>query len=496
LERDAGHIVEEHSEVSAANMLLGGQTLMLGFSNGQVRTYHVADDETMAHPDSMMLVESHFLRSEYDRVVSIAPSERDRTIAILHENGRVEVRHLTSSKLVSDFQSGVDTPRLVCMTPKNDGVMILGEDGQFVLQKLELGYPEFSMASLFGRVHYEGVAEPEYVYQSSSGDDASEMKLSLMPLIFGTLKATVFAMLFAIPIAVLAAVYSSEFVSKRVRRKIKPTVELMASLPSVVLGFVAAFVAAPFFEANLDSFVLGLIILPLAVLIGAHAWQLIPLAYRLRMRTGHQLVLIGCVVVLGLWGSMLIGPGVVHARFAPDAFDSAMLTGDFEDVPDTEIPQWANGHLHEPRTIRRLRRLGMAVDNGIVVEAVSDEIDHELLGQLGFEGGDLIRWLNDEYGRAVPGWEIMFFPISCIAVWVLQAVFLRRRLDLLIADSSGLVGSLVVLGKFAVLLGLSIVGAMALARVVDAFGYDPRDSIFGPFSSRNTLVVAVIMGFA
>ena len=113
-----------------------------------------------------------------------------------------------------------------------------------------------------------------------------------MPLVFGTLKATVFAMLFAIPVGVLAALYSSEFLSKRVRKVIKPSVELMASLPSVVLGFVAAMVVAPFVADALGPFLVGIFVIPIGVLFAAHVWQLVPLAARLRLRTGHHLMLV------------------------------------------------------------------------------------------------------------------------------------------------------------------------------------------------------------
>ena len=67
---------------------------------------------------------------------------------------------------------------------------------------------------------------------------------------------------------------------------------------------------------------------------------------------------------------------------------------------------------------------------------------------------------------------------------------------MMISELSGLMGSVVVLGKFAVLLGLSLAISMVLAWAMESMGFDPRDSVFGPFSPRNTLVVAVIMGFA
>ena len=59
-------------------------------------------------------------------------------------------------------------------------------------------------------MEYEGYDEPAYVWQTTGGDDY-EPKMSLVPLLFGTLKATVYAMLFAVPLALAAAAYVSHF---------------------------------------------------------------------------------------------------------------------------------------------------------------------------------------------------------------------------------------------------------------------------------------------
>ena len=99
--------------------------------------------------------------------------------------------------------------------------------------------PRSAWKTLFGKVWYEGYAEPEYVWQSTGATDDIEPKFSLVPLIFGTIKGTLYAMLFAVPLAVLAALYTSQFVDPSLRAKIKPTVEIMAALPSVVIGFLA-----------------------------------------------------------------------------------------------------------------------------------------------------------------------------------------------------------------------------------------------------------------
>lgn len=483
-------------DITSANMLLGSQSLMIGRSDGVMSVHHVADDVRKQHPDNRMLMEAHRITGEASPIVAMTPSTRDRSVSILFENGVVQLRHMTSEKLIARIQTDLVQPVAATVSPKNDGIMAIGADGNYELHEVEPGYPEFSIKALFGKVHYEGSEAPEYVYQSSSGDDASEIKLSLMPLIFGTLKATVFAMIFAIPIGVLAAIYSSEFVSKRVRRKVKPTVELMASLPSVVLGFVAAMVVAPYMAKHLDAFVIGLVVLPLAILLGAHLWQMVPLSVRLRMRTGQHMLLVAGVALVGVLVSMQIGPAVVKGWFEPDQFDAARMAGAVEPVPDSELPAWAGDAAYNTRTQRRLRNAEMVFIDGQVYRP-RDEGDYAgTLENLGLTDGDLRRWLNDEYGQAMPGWLVVFFPLGCLIAWVAQAFLVRRRIDLWIAQKEAHFAGLVVLIKFLVLTGLGFVLAYIGAYLATAMGFDPRDSIFGSFSPRNTLVVAIIMGFA
>ena len=82
--------------------------------------------------------------------------------------------------------------------------------GRLTAWRILCPHPEVSWQTLFGKVHYEGYDEPDYVWQTTGGDDY-EPKMSLVPLLFGTLKATVYAMLFAVPLSLAAAAYVSHF---------------------------------------------------------------------------------------------------------------------------------------------------------------------------------------------------------------------------------------------------------------------------------------------
>jgi len=487
--------VLEAGEVAVVEMVLGGQTILIGDTLGGVQSWHVALDEQDRFGDGRFLVRSHkFGRmGEGVGVVELTPSGRDRTVGILYSDGVVVLRHLTSEKTVVRIDSDVEGAGLVAIGPKNDSVLVVGDGGGYGLYGYEAGYAEFSIKALFGKVAYEGLPEPAYVYQSSSGDDSSEVKLSVMPLVFGTLKATVFAMLFAIPVAVFAALYSSEFLSKRVRKVVKPSVELMASLPSVVLGFVAAMVVAPYVAEYLGSFLVGMFVLPLGVLFGAHVWQLVPLATRLRFKTGHHLLMVAGVLFLSGVVGWAAGPGIVGVGFAPDGFDRAMMSGAVVAVDAERVPDWAGDAGHSTRTQRKLRVMDMGVVDGVVVERDAGVVD---ANDGGLVDADLRRWLNGEYGSATPGWVMACMPLAAIGVWIVQAFTVRRRIDVWLAGQNTATVGMVVLAKFVVLAVASLVVAYFAAIALTAAGLDPRDSVFGTFSPRNTLVVAVIMGFA
>jgi phosphate transport system permease protein len=161
-------------------------------------------------------------------------------------------------------------------------------------------------------VWYEGYSKPDYVWQSTGGTDDFEAKLSLTPLIYGTLKGTAYALLFAVPLALLAALYVSEFMHPTVKGYVKPVVEIMAALPSVVLGFLAGLWLAPVVE----RIVPGLFLLPfvvVALILAAYAgWRTMPRRVRSRFRTGTEVFLLIPVVVLGAWVAFALG-GLVES---------------------------------------------------------------------------------------------------------------------------------------------------------------------------------------
>ena len=265
--------------VTAVAWLLGRTTVLVGDSAGRVGAWFPVRRTQDAPP---VLVRAHLLEGTASPVTTLATSSRSRLLVAGFADGTVEVRHATSHKLLARLQAAVGRPvEAVALAPKDDGIVALA-GGSLTHWEFDPGHPESTLRSLFLPVWYEGASGPAHVWQSSAATDDFEPKLGLLPLIFGTLKATLYSLVFGVPIALLAAIFTSEFLSPRLRGRIKPVVELMASLPSVVLGFLAALVIAPFVAGRLADVLALILVGPLTFLSGAYLWQMIP--YRMTLR--------------------------------------------------------------------------------------------------------------------------------------------------------------------------------------------------------------------
>jgi phosphate transport system permease protein len=172
---------------------------------------------------------------------------------------------------------------------------------------------------LFGKVWYEGYAQPEYVWQSTGATDDFEPKLSLMPLIFGTIKGTLYAMLFAVPLSVAGALYTSQFVHPAIKAKIKPAVEIMAALPSVVIGFLAGLYLASAVERHLVAVFLMLVLMPVFGTAGVLVWRMVPAGVAHRLKAGAEIVVILPLLLLAGWVALYLGPVVEGWLFAGDS---------------------------------------------------------------------------------------------------------------------------------------------------------------------------------
>jgi phosphate transport system permease protein len=164
------------------------------------------------------------------------------------------------------------------MELKVDSVKGSANDPDFKLNALEWRY-------LLLPHQWTGYEKPEYIWQPVSGIP----KFNIVPLILGSLKATIVALLVAVPLALGAAIYVSQLARPRFREVAKPVIELLAGIPSVVLGFFALIVMASFlqnifgYQTRLNAFVAGVAlafsVIPVVFSIAEDALTSVPQTY-------------------------------------------------------------------------------------------------------------------------------------------------------------------------------------------------------------------------
>ena len=287
--------------ITALGFALGGTSLLVGGERGALAAY-----QQIRREDTRALTRFHRFDPLQGPVRGFQHGLRDKRFLAWGEQG-AEVLHLTSERRL--FQASGQSLQFGALSSRGDHIFLV-EDDQIRPFLLEASHPEISWKTLWGAVHYEGYAQPEHIWQSSGGGDDFEPKLSLLPLLFGTLKGTLYALLFAIPIAILGALYTSQFATPGLRNKIKPTIEIMAALPSVVLGFLAGLVMAPLFETAAVhlflfpflTFALGFLAIPL--------WRAIPAPYRRMWGEGREALWIIPLLLLAMGLTVWLAPWI------------------------------------------------------------------------------------------------------------------------------------------------------------------------------------------
>ncbi|MEZ4388609.1 MAG: hypothetical protein R3D98_13765, partial [Candidatus Krumholzibacteriia bacterium] len=268
---------ERGRRISAVTWQIGKTSLVVGDDAGHIRVWFRVADRRDETTDGLALALAHDLAPQGSVATTLASSARARTMAAGFADGTVALYHVTSDQLLATLKTDGDGEpvEFVSISPRDDLLFTLAA-GDARIWTIHAPHPEINWKTLMGKVWYEGYSEPTYVWQSSASTDSFEPKYSLVPLIFGTIKATFYSLLFGLPLAWAAAIYTSEFLHPRTKAKIKPVIELMASLPSVVLGFLAALVFAPFLEKLVPQTLTAFVTVPFCFLLGAQLWQLLP----------------------------------------------------------------------------------------------------------------------------------------------------------------------------------------------------------------------------
>lgn len=297
--------------ITSLAMVLGDVSLAVGDARGGLTTWFEVRSEA-----SVRLRQIHALRPHAAAVADIVPSGRNKSLVSLGRDGIVHLDHMTSERHLLQLRQGQgDKEPKIAFSERGNAVLVLGRDRTLTVWEFGDMYPEASWKTLFGKVHYEGYERPEYVWQTT-GSAGFEPKMSLVPLIHGTFKATSYAMLFAVPLALLGAAYTSHFTTPPFRQVIKPVVEIMAALPSVVIGFLVALWLAPLMQQWIVAFFASLVFVPATFVVFMAFWQrLRRFDWARRAETGYEFLVLLPVLLAGVGLAAVAAPWLENALF-------------------------------------------------------------------------------------------------------------------------------------------------------------------------------------
>lgn len=310
--RDVMEINAPNANVTRVELLSGASSLLVGNDNGVISQWF-----EVARDGKRQFTQIRDFKGD-GAVAQLTPEQFRKGFISADKEGTVSFFHATGeTKLLSEKVEGGALSALA-ISPRHN-VLLMQQGDAFKLFTVENEHPEVTWSALWQQVWYEGYPEPQYVWQSTSASNDFEAKLSLVPLVFGTLKASFYAMVFAVPLGVAGAIYTAYFMSAGLRKYVKPTVEIMAALPTVILGFLAGLWLAPIIEGALPGVVLLLILLPMGMLLTALIWNYLPERGKSWLPEGwHAILLIPVLLLIG-WGAFAVSPLIENAFMHGDS---------------------------------------------------------------------------------------------------------------------------------------------------------------------------------
>lgn len=168
----------------------------------------------------------------------------------------------------------------------------------------------------------------------------------ILPMILGSIYATLGALVIGVPIGLFCAVYLSRFASPRIKRLLTPGVELLAGIPSVIYGFFGLVVLVPLIRQVFHvqgmsllaaSIILGVMILPTIITVARNSLDAVPESYyegALALGADHERSVFRVLVPAagsGIMAGVVLGVG----RAIGETMAVVMIAGNQVQIPDS-----------------------------------------------------------------------------------------------------------------------------------------------------------------
>jgi len=307
-------VTEKGTKITSLSFLTAEISLLIGDSNGLVSQWTIVRDAK----NQQVMQNLRTFKVSDSAVVAIDAEQRRKGFIVADADGQIGIYHSTAERELIKEQVSQSKPYALTQSPRANAFLVQSNDNKLIFWNVHNEHPDVSFDSIWKEVWYESYPKPDYIWQSSSASNDFEPKMSLTPLVFGTLKAAFYAMMVAVPLAIMGAIYTAYFMSPAMRSYVKPSIELMEALPTVILGFLAGLWLAPFVEANLVGVFSLFMLVPIGVMLFAYCWQLLPKSIRHRVANGWDAALLIPVILISAWFSFAVSPMIESIFFAGD----------------------------------------------------------------------------------------------------------------------------------------------------------------------------------
>lgn len=196
--------------------------------------------------------------------ISIDFDRQTGAIFLLTDASEIHIFNPNTFEIVSTHPVTTQADRLQNV----DEFVVLNDKKSLTLYEASNMVGVVTWKSLFSPVHYIGYPDAELVWQTSKVSANDQAKFNIVPLIIGSIKASLLALIVAVPLAVGSAVFTAYFATEKARAWLKPGIEMVEALPTVVIGFVAAVWLAPMADKNLIAILLSIASMPFVILVG------------------------------------------------------------------------------------------------------------------------------------------------------------------------------------------------------------------------------------
>lgn len=330
-----------NENVSVTGWIFGGNSIFVGGEQGSLKVFSIYPQRDENGKNRHQFGETKSFDPINGTPRLFIASELNRSFFICSDK-EIRLCYSTTGDIRWSNSRLDYVPTMLSVDERFRNLVSVDDQGGIHQYSIDDSHPEVGMKALFGKIWYEGYSSPRWQWQSVGGSDTYEPKLSLMPLMFGTLKGTVYALLFAVPVAITAAIYTAHFMSAEMKKVVKPTMEIMASLPSVVLGFFGALYIAPLIEYKIPSIICMFLLIPLIAAGLGYFWSTRSIATRNKFFKGGEYLVLIPVILFVSWGCW----NYFGDWFEPVLIRSTLFLtgqGDLGDAIQTFPDLWRNG---------------------------------------------------------------------------------------------------------------------------------------------------------